>query len=107
MKRSPGFIFPASSIGQTSEPISSAEYNSPRGVFFFSLSNVGKTSMLERTFMIAKKKFKKAISQWRRARVRVIVLAGQGKAGKDVFLSYFRRNYSNLDRKSTRLNSSH
>ena len=52
--------------------------------------------MLERTFMIAKKKFKKAISQWRRARVRVIVLAGQGKAGKDVFLSYFRRNYSNF-----------
>ena len=52
--------------------------------------------MLERTLMVAKKKLAKAISQWRRARTRLLVVAGQKKAGKDVLISYFQRNYKNF-----------
>lgn len=54
--------------------------------------------MLERTFMIAKKKLAREISRWRRAPIRLIVLAGRRKSGKDVFISYVRRNYPGFRR---------
>src|SRR3989338_3988979 len=42
----------------------------------------------------SKDKLKRAVADWRRQKVRLIVVAGRRKSGKDVFVDYVMRHYS-------------